>query len=260
MPSLKDLKIRIESVKSTRKITKAMQMVAAAKLRRAQEGAESARPYAERMEAVLAQPRRRRRRQPVGAAAPRRHRPRPDPPPDRRHRRARPLRRLQLVDRAAGAHPDHAAAGRGQDGQDPDRRQEGPRAAAPRPRQAAHRPRRPLGGAQARLRRRGGDRPGHPASLRRRRVRRLHHLLQPLPVGDQPGPDRAPADPRGVRGARRRPPSRSTSTSRTRRRSSPISCRAASRPRSSPRCSRTPPPSRARAWGPWTTRPATPAT
>ena len=53
MPSLKDLKIRIESVKSTRKITKAMQMVAAAKLRRAQEAAESARPYAERMEAVL---------------------------------------------------------------------------------------------------------------------------------------------------------------------------------------------------------------
>jgi F-type H+-transporting ATPase subunit gamma len=53
MPSLKDLKIRIESVKSTRKITKAMQMVAAAKLRRAQEGAEAARPYAERMETVL---------------------------------------------------------------------------------------------------------------------------------------------------------------------------------------------------------------
>jgi len=53
MPSLKDLKNRIESVKSTRKITKAMQMVAAAKLRRAQEAAEAARPYAERMEAVV---------------------------------------------------------------------------------------------------------------------------------------------------------------------------------------------------------------
>jgi F-type H+-transporting ATPase subunit gamma len=53
MPSLKDLKNRIASVKSTRKITKAMQMVAAAKLRRAQEQATSARPYAERMEAVL---------------------------------------------------------------------------------------------------------------------------------------------------------------------------------------------------------------
>ncbi|MCM2562663.1 F0F1 ATP synthase subunit gamma [Lutimaribacter sp. EGI FJ00015] len=54
MPSLKDLKNRIESVKSTRKITKAMQMVAAAKLRRAQDAAESARPYAERFNAVLA--------------------------------------------------------------------------------------------------------------------------------------------------------------------------------------------------------------
>ncbi|KMW56094.1 ATP synthase gamma chain [Candidatus Rhodobacter oscarellae] len=54
MPSLKDLKNRIESVKSTRKITKAMQMVAAAKLRRAQESAEASRPYTERFNAVLA--------------------------------------------------------------------------------------------------------------------------------------------------------------------------------------------------------------
>lgn len=54
MPSLKDLKNRIASVKNTRKITKAMQMVAAAKLRRAQEAAEAARPYAERMNAVMA--------------------------------------------------------------------------------------------------------------------------------------------------------------------------------------------------------------
>ena len=54
MPSLKDLKNRIASVKSTQKITKAMQMVAAAKLRRAQETAEAARPYAERMGQVLA--------------------------------------------------------------------------------------------------------------------------------------------------------------------------------------------------------------
>ncbi|MEP2183975.1 F0F1 ATP synthase subunit gamma, partial [Roseibium sp.] len=54
MPSLKDLRNRIASVKATQKITKAMQMVAAAKLRRAQEAAEAARPYAERMEQVLA--------------------------------------------------------------------------------------------------------------------------------------------------------------------------------------------------------------
>ena len=54
MASLKDLKNRIASVKSTQKITKAMQMVAAAKLRRAQEAAVAARPYAERMTNVLA--------------------------------------------------------------------------------------------------------------------------------------------------------------------------------------------------------------
>ena len=53
MPSLKDLKNRIESVKNTRKITKAMQMVAAAKLRRAQEAAEQSRPYTERFNAVV---------------------------------------------------------------------------------------------------------------------------------------------------------------------------------------------------------------
>ena len=53
MPSLKDLKNRIESVKNTRKITKAMQMVAAAKLRRAQESAEASRPYTERFNSVL---------------------------------------------------------------------------------------------------------------------------------------------------------------------------------------------------------------
>jgi F-type H+-transporting ATPase subunit gamma len=54
MASLKDLRNRIASVKATQKITKAMQMVAAAKLRRAQASAEAARPYATKMEAVLA--------------------------------------------------------------------------------------------------------------------------------------------------------------------------------------------------------------
>jgi F-type H+-transporting ATPase subunit gamma len=53
MPSLKDLRNRIASTKATQKITKAMQMVAASKLRRAQAAAEAARPYAERMEKVL---------------------------------------------------------------------------------------------------------------------------------------------------------------------------------------------------------------
>ena len=53
MPSLDDLKKRIGSVKSTQKITKAMKMVAAAKLRRAQESAESSRPYSDTMNEVI---------------------------------------------------------------------------------------------------------------------------------------------------------------------------------------------------------------
>src|ERR1700710_203906 len=54
MASLKDMRSQIASVKATQKITKAMQMVAAAKLRRSQDSAESARPYAARMAAVIA--------------------------------------------------------------------------------------------------------------------------------------------------------------------------------------------------------------
>ena len=54
MPNLKDLKVRINSVQSTQKITSAMKMVAAAKLRRAQEQAEEARPYSQRMERMIA--------------------------------------------------------------------------------------------------------------------------------------------------------------------------------------------------------------
>ena len=54
MPNLKDLKTRINSVKSTQKITSAMKMVAAAKLRRAQDAAEQGRPYANRMQQVIA--------------------------------------------------------------------------------------------------------------------------------------------------------------------------------------------------------------
>src|SRR3974377_1814355 len=54
MPSLKDLRNRIAATRATQKITKAMQMVAASKLRRAQSAAESARPFAEKMDAVIA--------------------------------------------------------------------------------------------------------------------------------------------------------------------------------------------------------------
>src|SRR5579871_3124845 len=54
MPSLKDLRVRIRSVRSTQKITSAMKMVAASRLRRAQEQAEAARPYSTRMDRMLA--------------------------------------------------------------------------------------------------------------------------------------------------------------------------------------------------------------
>ena len=60
MPSLKDMRARMNSVRQTRKITSAMKLVAASKLRRAQEQAEASRPFAERMSAMLAEPRRRR--------------------------------------------------------------------------------------------------------------------------------------------------------------------------------------------------------
>ena len=53
MPSLDDLKKRIKSVKSTQKITKAMKMVAAAKLRKAQESAEKGRPYSQKMQNII---------------------------------------------------------------------------------------------------------------------------------------------------------------------------------------------------------------
>jgi F-type H+-transporting ATPase subunit gamma len=53
MPSLKTFRNRIASVKATRKITRAMQMVAASKLKRAQDAAQAARPYAEKMAAVI---------------------------------------------------------------------------------------------------------------------------------------------------------------------------------------------------------------
>ena len=129
MPSLKDLKNRIESVKSTRKITKAMQMVAAAKLRRAQEAAEAARPYAERFNAVMAglaasvaavdsAP----KLLPAPAAI------NPSPGGDDRPNAAFAAgfnSNIAKLARQSGMR--RAAGGRRQDGQNPDRRQERPR-------------------------------------------------------------------------------------------------------------------------------------
>ena len=95
MASLKDLRNRIASVKATQKITKAMQMVAAAKLRRAQEAAEAARPYSQRMGAVLANITAGGRRRRRCAGADDRHRQGRRASARRLHRRARPVRRLQ---------------------------------------------------------------------------------------------------------------------------------------------------------------------
>ncbi len=140
MASLKDMRVRIASVKATQKITKAMQMVAAAKLRRAQTAAEAARPYAERMEQVISQ-----------------H--------CQRSRRFAPARRSLLVGTgkdqvasAAGLHGERGLCGgfnssivrlareralalmqSGQEGQDLLRRPQGLRTAAPHLRQADRR-------------------------------------------------------------------------------------------------------------------------
>jgi hypothetical protein len=131
MPSLKDLKNRIASVKATQKITKAMKMVAAAKLRRAQEAAEAARPYAERMTKVLA-----------GLSAA--NAGNAEAPLllsgtgkdqvhllDRRDRRTRSGRGLQLLDHPSRPRSRAEAACPGQDGEDHHRRPQGQRHPAP---------------------------------------------------------------------------------------------------------------------------------
>jgi F-type H+-transporting ATPase subunit gamma len=187
---------RIASVKATQKITKAMQMVAAAKLRRAQEAAEAARPYAERMGAVLANiafgampvvaTRRRCWPAPARTGASAR----------RLHRRARPVRRLQLLDRASGARERAAllAEGKtvkiitvGKKGYDILRRSY----AQDRRRCVELREvRKQLGFVNA------GVAEKVIADVRGRRVRRLHAVLFALQVGDLADPDGAAADPR----------------------------------------------------------------
>ena len=111
MASLKDMRVRIAATKATQKITKAMQMVAASKLRRAQAAAEAARPYAESMETVLGNIAAIGGGAGRGAQAARRHRQRPRPSAGRLHRRARAVRPVQLGDRAAGARAGECADG-----------------------------------------------------------------------------------------------------------------------------------------------------
>ena len=158
MPSLKDLRNRIASVKATQKITKAMQMVAAAKLRRAQSAAEAARPFAERMARGARQPRRRRH---VGPETPRLL---AGTGADQTHLLVVCTAERGLcgafnssIARLAREHANRLI-GRGQDGQDRLRRQEGLRHPAPAVRRPDHRLRRPARRAPARLRARRGDR------------------------------------------------------------------------------------------------------
>ena len=134
MASLKELKGRINSVKSTQKITKAKQMVAAAKLRKAQASAEAARPYAARLAAVMGSHRQqghRQRKQPQAAG---RHRQGSGPPAGRRQQRQGPVRRVQLEHRqgrAASRRAELEAAG--QDRAVLPGRPQGPRGDPPRP-------------------------------------------------------------------------------------------------------------------------------
>ncbi len=206
MPSLKDLRNRIASVKSTQKITKAMQMVAVSKLRRAQAAAEAARPYAEGRDGARQSRRRRaagrdRRRRCSPAAAP------TDASAGRLHRRARPLRRLQHLDRASGA---RAAPTRwrppgktvkilcvGKKGFDQLRRTHEKQILDMIDLRAV----RTITFATAQPIAKRGDR-----DVRGRRVRRLHAVLRPLQVGDLADPDRAAADSRRARRATRKRP------------------------------------------------------
>ena len=117
MASLKDMRVRIASTKATQKITKAMQMVAASKLRRAQTAAEAARPYAEKMDAVISNIATAAAGSPGAPGAAGRHRQGPGASAAGLHRRARPVRRLQLLDRAAGPRARAGADEPGQGGQ-----------------------------------------------------------------------------------------------------------------------------------------------
>src|SRR3978361_915602 len=110
MPSLKALRTGINRVKSTQKITSAMKMVAASKLRRAQQQAEAARPYAERMERMLRALAASVAGSPTARAVSGGNGRGQGPPADSRDRRSRPGRRLQCPGRPNHARP-RAAAG-----------------------------------------------------------------------------------------------------------------------------------------------------
>ena len=248
MASLKDMRVRIAATKATQKITKAMQMVAASKLRRAQAAAEAARPYAERMEQSARLDRRGGCWQRFGATAAGRHRQRQGPSAGGLHRRARALRPVQLVDRAPGARKGECAHRRRQRGQDSLRRPQGLRPAAPAIRQAQIietielRGVRSIGFEQA-------DRsPTRSSSCSSRAsstsatlfFSRFKSVIAQIPTAQQI----IPPVFENAEARVRRP---SMNTSRRRRKFSPSFCRAICRCRCSVRSWKTPRPSRARA-------------
>ena len=247
MASLKDMRVRIAATKATQKITKAMQMVAASKLRRAQVAAEAARPYAERMSKVLGSIAVGGGGQRFRAQAAGRHRQRQGASAGGLHRRARPVRRVQLLDRAAGARADQRA----------DRR----RARRSRSSASAARATTSCAGVYGKqiietIELRGVKQIGfEQAEMIAKKIvalfdegefdvctlffSRFKSVIAQIPTAQQIIPP--------VFEAGGRPAARPTNTSRRKRKSSPSCCRAICRCRCSARCWKTPPPNRARA-------------
>jgi F-type H+-transporting ATPase subunit gamma len=257
MPSLKDLKNRIESVKSTRKITKAMQMVAAAKLRRAQDAAEMARPYAERFNAVmggLAS----RRGQSEARRASGGHRQGPGAPAGGDDRRARPLRWLQLVHRQAARQRIDSLKAKGKTvkiltvgkkGREQLKRDYADLFVGHVDLSASSASAMPT---PQRSQRSAGRFDAGEFDVATIFFAKFQNVISQIPTATA-------GDPGAFDAAERRPstPARSTTTSRPKRRSWPTFCRAVWRRRSLPRCWKTAPPNRARGCPRWTTRPAT---
>ena len=228
-------------------------MVAAAKLRRAQEAATAARPYAERMDRVLANLGKRVTSRAGRLAAAGRHRQGRDAPAGRHDRRARPVRRLQLQHRPPRPRRRPAPARRRQDGQDPVRRPQGLRRSC-----GATTAARSSTGSISRASSRSAFANAHDIAskvlraVRRRRVRRRHALFLRVQVGDRQKPTAQQLIPvklpesTGANGAAE---SGGRLRVRARGERDPELPAAAQhrRPDLPRRCWRTPPPSRARA-------------
>ncbi len=245
MASLKDMRVRIASTKATQKITKAMQMVAASKLRRAQAAAEAARPFAERMEKVLGN---------IASTV-------TDLGSAPKLLAGTGNDQVHLLVVCTGERglcgafnssivrlareQINTLIARRQGGENLLRRPQGLRAASPQLRKAHHR----TSSSCASCARSASTMPKR--SPRRssrcyeaRRVRRRDPVLLALQVGDRADPDRVADHSAGVpgQGRDRRRRGHPTNTSRTKTTFSASSCRAISRCRCSARCSRTTPP------------------